>query len=177
VVTDPDETRILEDMESEHASLDPRVERIDAAIAGPSSAALASERLLAGRDGDVRRPVGFLILGLIVATIITPDFIRLSNIDSLLVDNSSLLVIAVGEAFVIMVGSIDLGVESILVSAGMLIAWLTVFHGMPSGLAIVMTLAAAVVIGLLVGCWWPRCTFPPSWSRSASTGASAVSPC
>lgn len=108
-------------------------------------------RLAVGRDGDVRRPVGFLILGLIVATIITPDFIRLSNIDSLLVDNSYLLVIAVGEAFVIMVGSIDLGVESILVSAGMLIAWLTVFHGMPSGLAIVVTLAAAVAIGLLVG--------------------------
>jgi ribose/xylose/arabinose/galactoside ABC-type transport system permease subunit len=108
-------------------------------------------RLLVGREGDVRRPVGFLILGLIVATIITPDFIRLSNIDSLLVDNSYLLVIAVGEAFVIMVGSIDLGVESILVSAGMLIAWLTVFHGMPSGLAIVVTLVAAVVIGLLVG--------------------------
>lgn len=108
-------------------------------------------RPLLGREGDIRRPVAFLILGVIVATIITPDFIRPSNLDSLLVDNSYLLVIAVGEAFVIMIGSIDLGVESLLVSAGMLIAWLTVFHGLPSGLAIVVTLAAAVVAGLLVG--------------------------
>jgi hypothetical protein len=69
-------------------------------------------RTLLGREGDVRRPVAFLILGAIVATIITPDFVRPSNIDSLLVDNSYLLVIAVGEAFVIMVGSIDLGVEA-----------------------------------------------------------------
>jgi len=122
--------------------------------AGPSAAVTSLRRLwhvMVGREGDVRRPIAFLILGVIVATIITPDFIRPSNIDSLLVDNSYLLVIAVGEAFVIMVGSIDLGVESMLVSAGMLIAWLTVFHGMPSGLAVVVTLAAAVVIGLLVG--------------------------
>lgn len=108
-------------------------------------------RTLIGREGDVRRPVAFLILGVIVATIITPDFIRPSNLGSLLVDNSYLLVIAVGEAFVIMVGSIDLGVESLLVSAGMLIAWLTVFHGMPAGLALVATLAAAVAVGVLVG--------------------------
>jgi ribose/xylose/arabinose/galactoside ABC-type transport system permease subunit len=121
---------------------------------GPSAAVTSLRRLshvMVGREGDVRRPIAFLILGVIVATIITPDFIRPSNIDSLLVDNSYLLVIAVGEAFVIMVGSIDLGVESMLVSAGMLIAWLTVFHGMPSGLAVVVTLAAAVVIGLLIG--------------------------
>jgi ribose/xylose/arabinose/galactoside ABC-type transport system permease subunit len=104
-----------------------------------------------GRQGDVRRPIAFLILGVIIATIITPDFIRPSNINSLLTDNSYLVVIAVGEAFVIMVGSIDLGVESLLVSAGMLIAWLTVFHAIPSGLAVVFTLVGALVLGLLVG--------------------------
>lgn len=41
--TDPDERRILEEMEAEHASLDPRVEQIEAAIAHRNEAALAGE--------------------------------------------------------------------------------------------------------------------------------------
>lgn len=121
---------------------------------GPATAATGLRRLtrvVVGREGDVRRPIAFLIAGVIIATIITPDFIRPSNIGSLLTDNSYLVVIAVGEAFVIMVGSIDLGVEAVLVSAGMLIAWLNVYHGMPGGLGVVVTLAGAIVVGLLVG--------------------------
>lgn len=108
-------------------------------------------RIVVGREGDVRRPIAFLILGVIIATIITPDFVRPSNINSLVTDNSYLVVLAVGEAFVIMVGSIDLGVEALLVSAGMLVAWLNVFHAFPGGLAALLTLLGALVLGLLVG--------------------------
>lgn len=39
-VTDPDEQRILDDMEAEHASLDPRIEQIDAAITDKNTKAL-----------------------------------------------------------------------------------------------------------------------------------------
>ena len=42
-VAEPSERRVLEDMEAEHAALDPRVEQIDAAIAHGNSAALASQ--------------------------------------------------------------------------------------------------------------------------------------
>jgi iron-sulfur cluster repair protein YtfE (RIC family) len=42
-VSDPAERRILEEMESEHASLDPRIEQIDAAIADKNPVALAGE--------------------------------------------------------------------------------------------------------------------------------------
>ncbi|MDR0343091.1 MAG: ABC transporter permease [Nocardiopsaceae bacterium] len=108
-------------------------------------------RLVLGREGSVRRPVAFLILALIIATIITPDFIRPTDIESLLINSSFLVVIAAGEAFVIMVGSIDLGVEALLASFGMILAWLTVLHSVPTGLALVATLAAALVVGLLVG--------------------------
>jgi ribose/xylose/arabinose/galactoside ABC-type transport system permease subunit len=108
-------------------------------------------RQVLGREGSVRRPVAFLIAAVIIATIITPDFVRPSNLSALLVNSSFLVVLAVGEAFVIVVGSIDLGVESLLASFGMLLAWLTVFHGVPSGLAVVAVLAGALVVGLLVG--------------------------
>jgi len=42
-ITSSDERRVKEEMETEHASLDPRVEQIDAAIANKNGAALASE--------------------------------------------------------------------------------------------------------------------------------------
>lgn len=46
---EPSERRILEEMEAEHAALDPRVEQIDAAIANRNGAALASELAALGR--------------------------------------------------------------------------------------------------------------------------------
>ncbi len=42
-VTYPDERRITQEMEAEHASLDPRVEQIDAAIAHKNAVALTAE--------------------------------------------------------------------------------------------------------------------------------------
>lgn len=109
-----------------------------------------SRRVL-GREGSVRRPVAFLIAAVIIATIITPDFVRPDNLKSVLTNSSFLVVVAAGEAFVIMVGSIDLGVEALLSSFGMLLAWLTVFHGLPAWPAVLLTLAGAAVAGMLVG--------------------------
>lgn len=108
-------------------------------------------RRLIGREGSVRRPVAFLVAAVIIATIITPDFVRPDNVKAVLTNSSFLVVVAAGEAFVIMVGSIDLGVEAVLASFGMLLAWLTVFHGLPAWPAVLLALAGAAVTGLLVG--------------------------
>lgn len=110
-----------------------------------------ASRLILGREGSIRRPVGFLIIAAVIATIITPSFIHPANLNALLVGSSFLAVVAVGEAFVVMVGSIDLGVESLLASFGMAVAWLTVFHAVPTGLAILITLFGSIVVGLIVG--------------------------
>jgi iron-sulfur cluster repair protein YtfE (RIC family) len=48
-VTEPSERRVLEEMEAEHAALDPRVEQINAAIADGNAAALASELAALGK--------------------------------------------------------------------------------------------------------------------------------
>lgn len=42
-VSDPDEIQILTDMEAEHASIDPRLEQIDAALEGRNATALDAE--------------------------------------------------------------------------------------------------------------------------------------
>ncbi|MBO0805097.1 MAG: ABC transporter permease [Nocardiopsaceae bacterium] len=113
-------------------------------------ARLLTRRFL-GREGDVRRPVAFLIAAVVIATIITPDFVRPQNLESVLTNSTFLVVVAAGEAFVIMVGSIDLGVEALLSSFGMLLAAFTVFHGMPGWPAVLLTLACAAVTGAIVG--------------------------
>jgi ribose/xylose/arabinose/galactoside ABC-type transport system permease subunit len=102
----------------------------------------------------------FLVIVCIVATLVDPTFARLSNINALLISSSFLVVASVGEAFVIMVGSIDLGVESILASFGMLVAWLTVLHGQPTAVAILATLAGAAVLGGIVGLLVSRVHIP-----------------
>ena len=108
-------------------------------------------RTLVGRPGGVRRPLAFLIAICIVATFIAPAFLTLNNLSALLSSSSFLVVAAVGEAFVIMVGMIDLGLESMLAASGMFIAYLTVFQVVPAPLAVTITLGAGIGVGALVG--------------------------
>jgi ribose/xylose/arabinose/galactoside ABC-type transport system permease subunit len=108
-------------------------------------------RRLAGRPGGVRRPLAFLIAICIVASLLAPSFLTVGNLSALLSSSSFLVVAAVGEAFVIMVGMIDLGLESMLAAAGMFIAFLTVFQGVPAPLAVLLTLGAGAGVGVLVG--------------------------
>jgi ribose/xylose/arabinose/galactoside ABC-type transport system permease subunit len=106
---------------------------------------------LAGRPGSVRRPLAFLIIICAAASVLSPSFLTVNNFTALLTSSSFLVVVAVGEAVVILVGMIDLGAESVLAASGMFIAWLTVFNDVPTGLAIALTLAGGVGVGILAG--------------------------
>ncbi len=108
-------------------------------------------RWLFGRPGQIRRPLGFLILIGLAASVSSSSFLTVRNISALLTSSSFLVVASVGEAFVVMVGMIDLGVESVLAASGMLLAWLFVIQGVPGGAAILITLAAGTLSGRLVG--------------------------
>jgi ribose/xylose/arabinose/galactoside ABC-type transport system permease subunit len=106
---------------------------------------------LAGRPGSVRRPAAFFIIICIVATLVAPAFATLNNFSALLTNSSFLVVVAVGEAIVILVGMIDLGVESVLAASGMLVAWLTVFQAVPAEAAVPLTLVAGAAVGAAAG--------------------------
>jgi len=106
---------------------------------------------VAGRQGAVRRPVLFLILAAIISYALEPSFIRGSNLEALFASSSFLVVVTVGEAFVILVGSIDLGVEAMLEGFAMLAGFLSVLHGWPSALGLLFTFLAAAALGLGVG--------------------------
>jgi len=104
-----------------------------------------------GQTGSVRRPIAFLIIALVISTLLEPSFLTVRNLEALLVSSSFLMVIAVGEAVVIITGMIDLGVQSILASGGMLVAFLSVFGEFPAAISIPTGLLFGAVVGLVVG--------------------------
>jgi ribose/xylose/arabinose/galactoside ABC-type transport system permease subunit len=107
--------------------------------------------MLFGGTGSVKRPIIFLIATVVVSSLLSSSFFTVSNAKSLLISSSFLIVITVGEAFVIMMGMIDLGVESILAASGMLAAFFTIYQRMPAIPAVLLTLAIGVLIGVVVG--------------------------
>jgi ribose/xylose/arabinose/galactoside ABC-type transport system permease subunit len=108
-------------------------------------------RLLAGNPGSVRRPIAFLVVAVIASTIASPAFLTAGNLKSLLTSSSFLIVLASGEAFVVLMGMIDLGVESMLSCAGMLASWLVVFHSFSDWEGFLCALAFGAVVGGGVG--------------------------
>ncbi|MGH7057519.1 MAG: ABC transporter permease [Acetobacteraceae bacterium] len=112
---------------------------------------LPQRRRLFGRPGNVWRPLVFLIIICLIAAAVSPGFLTLRNVLAVLTSSSFLAVLAVGESFVILVGMIDLGVESVLAASGMFIAWLCVIHGLPWPIAFIVALAAGGLSGFGVG--------------------------
>jgi ribose/xylose/arabinose/galactoside ABC-type transport system permease subunit len=121
------------------------------AAPGPARTLPLWRRNLFGRPGNVWRPAAFLIAICLIAAIVSPAFLTLRNLLAVLTSSSFLVVLAVGEAFVILVGMIDLGVESVLSAGGMFVAWLTVLHAVPWPLAVLAALAAGGASGFGVG--------------------------
>ncbi len=108
-------------------------------------------RMLFGGAGSVKRPIIFLVVTVVISSFLSQSFFTIDNVKSLLVSSSFLVVITVGEAFVIMMGMIDLGVESVLAASGMLAAFFTIYQRMPAIPAVLLTLVIGVLIGVVVG--------------------------
>lgn len=108
-------------------------------------------REVLGAPGSVRRPIVFLAIAFGLSGLIAPSFLRLSNLNALLVSSSFLIVTAVGEALVVLMGMIDLGVQSVLASAGMMVAYLNIMVPLPAAAAVLVALLYGVAVGWLVG--------------------------
>ena len=60
-------------------------------------------------------------------------------------------IVSVGLTMVIIAAEIDLSVGSVAALSGVVVAWLAVSNGVPSGLAILLTLLLAAASGALIG--------------------------
>ena len=112
---------------------------------------LFSQRRILGRPGSMRRPLAFLVIICVIAALISPSFFTISNLTAVLTSSSFLVVVTAGEALVVLVGMIDLGVESLLAAAGMMAAWLFVLQGLGTWPAVLLTLLAGAGVGCGVG--------------------------
>lgn len=93
-----------------------------------------------------------VVIVLILAfTVANPRFINPTNLLIMLRQVAVWGIASVGMTFVILLGDIDLSTGSIITFVNVLCSYLMVNKGVPMGLAIIITLAAAIVIGLLNG--------------------------
>jgi simple sugar transport system permease protein len=78
-------------------------------------------------------------------------FFDLQVLLNLFIDNSFLLVVAIGMTFVILTGGIDLSVGAVAGFTTMFCAWLIALHGWPAPLVMALALGVGTLAGYLMG--------------------------
>ncbi|MGH3253265.1 MAG: ABC transporter permease, partial [Trebonia sp.] len=114
-----------------------------------------------GMNVSVLREVALLpvlVLLIVVGTVVSPAFFTVSNFAGIGQQSSALGVVVVGESLILLIGGMDLSLESTFGLAPMVAAWLIVpvaAYGSGAGLnpylGIVVLLAVGAVIGLVNG--------------------------
>ncbi|PTE15639.1 multiple monosaccharide ABC transporter permease [Pseudogemmobacter blasticus] len=89
----------------------------------------------------------------IVRVMIDVDFLSAQNITNLFLQNSYVIIMALGMLLVIVSGHIDLSVGSVAAFTGAIAAALTVKAGLPVWVVIPVTLLAGAAIGAAQGYW------------------------
>jgi len=102
------------------------------------------------RYAPVLATFGLLVLIFVIGANRYTGFLAGQTIFNLFIDNSFLIVLAVGMTFVILTGGIDLSVGSVVALSAIVAASL-LKHGFPAAVAIVAVLVMGAVFGLLVG--------------------------
>lgn len=105
--------------------------------------------------------LGLFIIMFSVGSISFPGFFALQNFLNLFIDNSFLLILAVGMTFVIISGGIDLSVGSVLALAGMVTSSLLEKSHMSPVVVIPIVLAIGTTLGLFMGYLIQTFDLPP----------------
>ena len=122
------------------------VDPMPAAPAGPTNGSSGKYNL------NLRQSGIYIAFGLIVvlfAILTGGDLLQPQNISNIIVQNSYILILAIGMILVIIAGHIDLSAGSVVAVCGAVAAVLMVNYDMPWPLALLITL----VVGGLIGAW------------------------
>lgn len=105
--------------------------------------------------GVFRSSLVFTVLALVILiitmTVLNPDFLSLGNLNNITRQASINAIIAVGMTFVILEGTVDLSVGSVLALSGTLMAGLMINNQMNPVLAVILGLVAGVICGFVTG--------------------------
>lgn len=97
--------------------------------------------------------VAFALIVVLFAWLTDGALLQPQNISNIIVQNSYVLILAIGMILVIIGGHIDLSVGSTVALTGAICAVLTVQWGLPWPLAVLITLMAGALIGAAQGYW------------------------
>lgn len=86
---------------------------------------------------------------------------RPMNISNLFMQNSYVIFLAVGMFFCILTGNVDLSVGSVVAVSGAMLGFMIVQKGMPTPVAIVITLLVGILIGVFQGSFIAFMNVPP----------------
>ncbi|NGY64744.1 sugar ABC transporter permease [Lentzea sp. NEAU-D13] len=97
--------------------------------------------------------VAFALIVVLFAFLTDGALLQPQNISNIIVQNSYVLILAIGMILVIIGGHIDLSVGSTVALTGAICAVLTVQWGLPWPIAVLLTLVAGAIIGAAQGYW------------------------
>ncbi|WP_447007073.1 multiple monosaccharide ABC transporter permease [Saccharothrix isguenensis] len=97
--------------------------------------------------------VAFALIVVLFAVLTDGALLQPQNISNIIVQNSYVLILAIGMMLVIINGHIDLSAGSVVALTGAICAVLTVQMGVPWPIAVLLTLVAGAVIGAAQGYW------------------------
>jgi putative multiple sugar transport system permease protein len=97
--------------------------------------------------------VAFALIVVLFSILTDGALLQPQNISNIIVQNSYILILAIGMILIIIAGHIDLSVGSVVAVTGAIAAVLMVNYGMPWPLALVITLIAGGLIGAWQGFW------------------------
>ncbi|GID27835.1 putative multiple sugar transport system permease protein [Paractinoplanes brasiliensis] len=97
--------------------------------------------------------IAFAAIVLLFTILTGGDMLAPQNISNIIVQNSYILILAIGMILVIISGHIDLSVGSIVAATGAVAAVLMVNHDVPWPLALLITLLVGAAIGAWQGYW------------------------
>jgi putative multiple sugar transport system permease protein len=97
--------------------------------------------------------VAFALIVVLFTVLTDGALLQPGNISNIIVQNSYVLILAIGMILVIISGHIDLSVGSVVAVTGGICAVLTVQWGLPWWLAVLATLGAGALIGAAQGYW------------------------
>ncbi|MEV4759757.1 multiple monosaccharide ABC transporter permease [Micromonospora sp. NPDC049559] len=126
---------------------------VDPTPGGAGSPAAGSSRRFQLNLRESGIYIAFALIIALFAVLTGGDLLQPQNISNIIVQNSYVLILAIGMILIIIAGHIDLSVGSVVAVCGAITAVLTVEHGVPWPLALLAALIAGGVIGAWQGYW------------------------
>lgn len=111
--------------------------------------------------GQVLSVGGALVMMVIIFSIMNPNFFRGENMSNLLRQTAPILIIGIGQSYVLITGGIDLSIGSVVGMSSMIAATLMVHQEVPVMLAVIITILCCCLAGSINGVLVAKMKMPP----------------